>query len=181
MRRRYLLILLFFFVVSPAIAYIVIEYLPVFGQNRHSIEAFVATKSITPTPTNASTIPNVVTKTIGGTYDDLLVLVDKTHGLPESYAPPDRVHLADDSIPVTQSALAGRRIMVNDLQRLFADSVNAGVDLKVVSAYRSYSLQASIYASSVQQYGADRANTNWEQLLTLARRKARNAVPQHTG
>jgi D-alanyl-D-alanine carboxypeptidase len=118
----------------------------------------MATKSVTPTPTNASTIPNVVTNTRGGTCDDLLVLVDKTHGLPESYAPPDRVHLADDSIPVTQSAIAGRRIMVNDLQRLFADSVNAGVDLKVVSAYRSYSLQASIYASSVQQYGADQAN-----------------------
>jgi D-alanyl-D-alanine carboxypeptidase len=49
--------------------------------------------------------------------------------------------------------------MINDLQRLFADSKSAGIDLKVVSAYRSYDLQASIYASYVQQYGVDKANT----------------------
>jgi D-alanyl-D-alanine carboxypeptidase len=49
--------------------------------------------------------------------------------------------------------------MINDLQRLFADSVSAGVDLRVVSAYRSYDQQASLYASYVQQYGVDQANT----------------------
>ena len=158
MRRRYLVTLLVF-VVSPAIAYIAFEYLPILGLNSHSVEAFVATKSVTPTPIPATTTPNMQTNTPGSdTCDNLLVLVDKVHGLPQNYAPPDRVHLADYSIPITQTATSGRLIMVNDLQRLFADSTSAGIDLKVVSAYRSYDLQASVYASYAQQYGANEAN-----------------------
>jgi D-alanyl-D-alanine carboxypeptidase len=113
-----------------------------------------------PTPTPASTIPTSAPP-VGGesTCNDLLVLVDKTYGLSENYAPPDRVYLANYSIPVSASATAGRLVMISDLQRLFADSVGAGIDLKVISAYRSYSLQASIYASYVQQYGEAQANT----------------------
>jgi D-alanyl-D-alanine carboxypeptidase len=113
-----------------------------------------------PTPTPVPPMPTQAPPTGGdGTCDDLLVLVDKTYGLSENYAPPDRVYLANYSIPVTASAAAGRLVIINDLQRLFADSVSAGVDLKVVSGYRSYALQASIYASYVQQYGEAQANT----------------------
>ena len=183
MRRKYIVTLLFVFVVIFAIACIAAEYLPAIGQYRDSAKAFVAITSVAPTPTSTPTstpkptptpiptptstsTPTLVTKTSNvetntlssGTCDNLLVLVDKTHGLPKNYAPPDRVHLADYAIPVTQSASAGRLIMVSDLQRLFADSTSAGVDLKVVSAYRSYDLQASVYASYVQQYGAEQAN-----------------------
>jgi zinc D-Ala-D-Ala carboxypeptidase len=116
-----------------------------------TFEHFVEAESIMPKPSNYAVD--------GGTCNDLMVLVDKTYGLSANYAPPDRIYLASYSIPVTASAIAGRLIMVNDLQRLFADSMSAGVDLKVVSAYRSYSLQASIYASYVQQYGDAQANT----------------------
>jgi D-alanyl-D-alanine carboxypeptidase len=152
MRRRYLLVLLLSsFIITSAIAYIVVKLPPAFAQAGTSAYASKIVRA-------AAGIENTSVSPQIGSCDDLMVLLDKTHGLPENYAPPDRVHLADYSIPVTQSAIAGRLIMVGDLQKLFADSTNAGVDLKVVSAYRSYSLQASIYASYVQQYGADQAN-----------------------
>lgn len=181
MTKRKILILFLLFIVTPATAYIAIEYLPVLGPNSQSTRASVAIKSIaitsipttttptpatptptphTPTSTPTTAAPNTETNTTGSnTCDNLLVLVDKTHGLPQDYAPADRVHFIDYTIPVIQTAAAGRLIMINDLQRLFVDSKSAGIDLKVVSAYRSYDLQASVYASYVQQYGVDKANT----------------------
>jgi D-alanyl-D-alanine carboxypeptidase len=90
----------------------------------------------------------------GGTCNNLQVLVDKTYGLSENYVPSDLVSLADYAIPAGSPSVMGRKVMINDLQRLFVAVKKAGIhDLKAVSVYRSYKLQASVYNSYVQIYG----------------------------
>jgi hypothetical protein len=62
--------------------------------------------------------------------------------------------LADYAIPAGSPSVMGRKVMINDLQRLFVAVRNAGIrDLKAVSVYRSYKLQASVYNSYVRVYG----------------------------
>lgn len=80
------------------------------------------------------------------------VLVNKTQPLsPLTYVPPDLV-----TYPGTTRKL--RSITSTQLQKLFAGAAAAGHSLRVTSAYRSYSEQASLYNSYVAKYGVTYAN-----------------------
>ncbi len=119
------------------------------------IPTAVPTKAPTAAPTTApAPKPNGPM-----TCNDLSVLVDKTYALSSTYAPPDLVYLKDNGIPVTNNAILGRSIIISQLQKMYNDITSQGIDLRVLSAYRSYSLQTSIYYSYVQQYGQAAADT----------------------
>jgi len=113
----------------------------------------IATKSVS-TPTVSEVTPT----TMQNTCNDLLVLVDKTHALPESYVPPDLVYLNKYNIPVTSNSLEARELIVGNLQKLFTAADAAHINLTVVSPYRSYQSQSEVYNSYVSQYGVASAN-----------------------
>lgn len=92
------------------------------------------------------------------TCNDLLVLVDKSHGLPARYVPSHLVSLHTYGIPVNNYTIMGRSIIIHDLQQLIAAAQEAGQYLVVASAYRSYTEQASIFNTYVQDYGSEEAN-----------------------
>ncbi len=76
--------------------------------------------------------------------DDLLVLVNKEYKLPSSYTPNDLVKVGEDVIRRGSSYYL-RSIVIDDLENLVNDAKNEGIDLSIVSGYRSYSTQANTY------------------------------------
>lgn len=76
--------------------------------------------------------------------NDLLVLVNKQYKLPSTYAPSDLVKASNSGIRRGDGYYL-RNILIPDLTRLVTDSKAAGVDLSIVSAYRSYQTQVSTY------------------------------------
>lgn len=85
--------------------------------------------------------------------NNVQVLVTKSRPLnPLRYVPPDLV-----AYPGTSYLL--RREVSGQLQNLFAAARNAGAPLAVVSAYRSYDEQASLYNYYVSLYGQAVADT----------------------
>lgn len=88
--------------------------------------------------------------------DELLVLVNKKYQLQPSYAPSDLVQLNNINIRVPQLQYA-RSIIFNDLSNLGSAAAEAGYDLSLVSAYRSYDTQASTYQYWVNYNGGNAA------------------------
>ncbi|WP_343212961.1 M15 family metallopeptidase, partial [Arthrobacter sp. H5] len=85
--------------------------------------------------------------------NNIEVLVTKSRPLnPLRYIAPDLVYY-----PGTNYVL--RRAVSTNLQNLFAGARNAGAPLAVVSAYRSYDEQASLYNYYVGIYGQATADT----------------------
>jgi LAS superfamily LD-carboxypeptidase LdcB len=80
--------------------------------------------------------PNVIypTKRSG---DDLLVLVNKQYKLPSSYAPKDLVKASKSGIRRGENYYL-RSIVIPDLTKMVNDARSEGVDLCIVSGYRSY-------------------------------------------
>jgi zinc D-Ala-D-Ala carboxypeptidase len=76
--------------------------------------------------------------------NDLLVLVNKEYKLPSSYAPSDLVVVGEDVIRKGGNYYL-RSIIIDDLRALVNDANTDGIDLSIVSAYRSYSTQESTY------------------------------------
>lgn len=76
--------------------------------------------------------------------DDLLVLVNKEYKLPSTYIPPDLVTVGE-SVIRRGSNYQLRSIVTDDLKSLVTDAQSEDIDLSIVSAYRSYSTQASTY------------------------------------
>ena len=76
--------------------------------------------------------------------NDLLVLVNKEYKLPSTYAPTDLVVVGEDVIRKGGNYYL-RSIIINDLKALVNDAKGDGIDLSIVSAYRSYSTQQNTY------------------------------------
>lgn len=77
----------------------------------------------------------------------LLVLVSKDRPLsPPDYAPPDL-------LPWRDTAYELRAEVADQLDLLFTAAESEGLDLRVISGYRSYETQASTYQGWVRQYG----------------------------
>lgn len=76
--------------------------------------------------------------------DDLLVLINKEYRLPENYEPSDLVPSSNSGIRNGHKHLV-RNILIHDLTNLVNDAKKDGVDLSVVSAYRSYKRQIETY------------------------------------
>lgn len=76
--------------------------------------------------------------------NDLLVLVNKEYKLPSSYAPSDLVEVGEEVIRRGSNYYL-RSILINDLKDMVDAAKSNGIDLSIVSAYRSYNTQASTY------------------------------------
>ena len=76
--------------------------------------------------------------------DDLLVLVNKQYKLPSSYAPKDLVKASKSGIRRGENYYL-RNIVIPDLTRMITDAKSEGVDLSIVSGYRSYQTQIDTY------------------------------------
>ncbi len=76
--------------------------------------------------------------------NDLLVYVNKQYQLPSGYAPSDLVSASTSGIRRGEKYLL-RNILIPDLKNLINDAMGAGIDLSMVSGYRSYQQQVSTY------------------------------------
>lgn len=95
--------------------------------------------------------------------DDLLVLVNKEYKLPSTYAPSDLVSICptvSNIRCVNNVNFLIRNILINDLTNLVATAVNAGIDLSVRSAYRSYNTQVTTYNHWLSVNGGNVATTD---------------------
>jgi len=92
---------------------------------------------------------------INGDY--LLELVDKQHCLSADYIPSDLVNIYKYNIPSDPEFLI-REIAITDLKKMIDDAKSEEIDLKVISAYRSYQKQVQVYNSWVKKLGVKEAN-----------------------
>lgn len=100
--------------------------------------------------------PEILSTTKSG--DDLLVLVNKKYKLTSNYAPKDLVSISGYGIRTKAGSTHYlRSILIDDLKEMFDQSKSEEVDMSVISAYRSYSTQASTYQYWVNYNGG---NTN---------------------
>jgi LAS superfamily LD-carboxypeptidase LdcB len=107
-------------------------------------------KVITSTPLNTTSTTdswweypsNIKSTTRSG--DDLLVLVNKEYRLPSTYAPTDLVKVGE-SVIRRGSNYSLRSVVIAPLTKLVSAAKSDGIDLSIVSAYRSYSTQQSTY------------------------------------
>ena len=84
--------------------------------------------------------------TVTKSGNDLLVLVNKQYKLPSSYDPSDLVLVEKSGIRVkAKGTYYVRKIVINDLKELSNAAKADGIDISVISAYRSYATQQSTY------------------------------------
>lgn len=76
--------------------------------------------------------------------NDLLVLVNKQYKLPSTYAPVDLVKASSAGIRRGENYYL-RDILITDLTNLVNNAKSSGIDLSIVSGYRSYQTQLSTY------------------------------------
>ncbi len=109
---------------------------------------------------NASTgssagLPEVIS-TLDSDNGDKLILVNKQYTVSENFVPIDLVaipgHLS------TNQGISIKSETYNAYLAMLADANAAGHEIKICSAYRSYSLQTSLYNNYVANYGVDYAN-----------------------
>jgi D-alanyl-D-alanine carboxypeptidase len=82
--------------------------------------------------------------------DMILAHVNKIYALPESYVPPGLIKIS--SIPVSGDEYL-RTGVLPYLFQLFGAAKNAGFNLSIVSAYRSYATQVATFNYWIGQYG----------------------------
>jgi len=92
--------------------------------------------------------------------DDLLVLVNKTYFLPPEYIPGDLVALdySNTGGMRVYGGMSARNILIADLMALGQSASSAGIDLAIVSSYRSFYTQESTYNYWVSQVGQTQAD-----------------------
>ncbi len=113
-----------------------------------SIPTISASLSTSPTPS----------PTPSNTCNAPLVLVDKIHALPPTYVPPDLVYISQYNIPVANTSYQIRKIVVPDLVGMIKDANAQGINLIVISPYRSYNTQAEVYDYYTRTDGVTAAN-----------------------
>jgi len=88
---------------------------------------------------------------------DLLVLVDKEHGLPADYVPPDLVPLKDYALRTTWPDLMLRKAIMPAVLQMVRAARADGVTVTFSSTYRSYDYQRGLFAREVKMYGRETA------------------------
>lgn len=122
----------------------------------HSPTAIKAIKNnvITITLSTLPKVSQIPTKPSGFSLTNpasMWIIVNKQHPLaPISYIPDDLV--ATDGATI-------RSIAESDFESLMTDSAAAGVNLTIVSSYRSYYTQANLYNNYVSTYGQAATDT----------------------
>ena len=103
-------------------------------------------------PSQAAALPPL------GSCDDPLALVDRSHPLPQDYAPTDMVYLGYYGVSTLRDGTMLRREAAENLVRLMEAASAVGEDLIVASAYRSYDDQEAIHAELTNFHGEEAAN-----------------------
>jgi D-alanyl-D-alanine carboxypeptidase len=88
----------------------------------------------------------------------LWALVDKSHPLPDGYAPSDLVDLNGGSYEVNRRGHRLRQAAAVSLEDMAAAARSSGVTLTASSAYRSYEYQVEVYARNVREMGREAAD-----------------------
>lgn len=91
--------------------------------------------------------------------NDILVLVNKQHALPDGYEPPDLV-FPDVRFPFTEDLPKKqmRKVAAKAMEKMFAAGDKDEIDLFAQSGYRSYERQDAIFAANVEKNGEEAAN-----------------------
>lgn len=87
---------------------------------------------------------------------DLFVLVNKLHAVSRDYQPTDMV-VMDNKLTTWQN-LELKSDAYDAYLKLYRDAKKEGYDLKVCSAYRTYSTQKTLYANAVKNKGQKTAD-----------------------
>jgi D-alanyl-D-alanine carboxypeptidase len=98
---------------------------------------------------------------LGGILDtprELLLLVDKTHPLPDTYEPDDLVLIGNHPLHITHPKLEVRKIMIDDLLAMAKASEREGISLTIASAYRSYEYQKKVHEHWIKVSGEEAAD-----------------------
>ncbi|MGK0189042.1 MAG: D-alanyl-D-alanine carboxypeptidase [Verrucomicrobiales bacterium] len=87
--------------------------------------------------------------------DPLTLRVDKGHQLPADYVPP-RLTVIDASVIATNKEIQVMEDLIGPLRKLNAQAVIDGVDLSVISGYRSFDYQEKTYSGWINSNSGDR-------------------------
>lgn len=88
----------------------------------------------------------------------LWILVDKTHPLPDGYAPDDLVNLSGGSYEVNRPGHRLRQAAADSLEEMAVAARTGGITLTASSAYRSYEYQVEVYGRNVREMGREAAD-----------------------
>ena len=89
---------------------------------------------------------------------ELLVLVDKEHGLPASYVPKDLVALRNYPGVTAWAGVKLRKAIMPAVLKMVAAAAADGITITFSSAYRSYEYQQGLYEREVKLYGKETAD-----------------------
>lgn len=117
----------------------------------------------TPSSTDWWKYPNIIYETERN-GNDLLVLVNKQYKLPSTYAPSDLVLASNADIRRGEKYYL-RDIVISDLRDMVNTARENGIDLSIVSGYRSYQTQVDTY-----NYWLKKNNNNVEYVDTFSAR-----------
>lgn len=89
--------------------------------------------------------------------DNMQMLVNKYHNLPEDYEPSDLVTVTNSGENNAQMS----KEAANAFEALVQAAQDQGIELSACSAYRSYSYQKNLYETGVQNNGQEYADKYW--------------------
>lgn len=105
--------------------------------------------SVVPSPTLAPTeIPADVTSD-----DSIFRIVNKSHTISPDYVPSD---LVQPNVPTNETQLL-RKEAADALEHMFQAASEEGISLYLISGYRDYQLQTSLYNTYVARMGSEQA------------------------
>lgn len=93
------------------------------------------------------------------TGEGVLTILDRSYGLPATYAPPDLVAASAAGLDGSSGSKLVRSLLIDDLADMAAAWDAAGLEIEVESAYRSYASQGATFDSWVARLGLDAALT----------------------
>ena len=89
---------------------------------------------------------------------DLLVLIDKEHGVAADYVAPDLVDLDGRGLTLTRPSMRLRAIVLPDLTAMTQAARLAATDVTISSAYRSFDRQSFLFDYNVERDGLEQAS-----------------------
>lgn len=118
------------------------------------IESKLSESQPSPEPTKAQDAEEPIPEDLESP-DSMTVIVNKLRPLPEDFAPDDLVELPDQMGTDTYEL---REPAAEAAKELFAAAREDGIELTVVSAYRSYAYQQELYDNYIAEHGSEVTN-----------------------
>ena len=92
--------------------------------------------------------------------DNILLLVNKTHPLGSKYWPDDLVTISRTVDGVGNADTKKmRKVAADAIEKMMADALAQGIDIRVRTGFRSYDYQTNLFNSYAQKNGEAEANT----------------------